>query len=57
VLETPIFYHLLASTDVTTFEVASDAFLTFKARGGRTAVATSCVLHVPLRRVCRIISK
>jgi calcium binding protein 39 len=29
-LEHPVFYELLASTDVETFEVASDAFLTFR---------------------------
>ncbi len=29
-LEAPVFYDLLAYTDVTTFEVASDAFLTFR---------------------------
>jgi hypothetical protein len=33
VMESPAFYTLLAYTDVAVFEVASDAFLAFKARG------------------------
>jgi hypothetical protein len=55
-METPVFYHLLASTDVTTFEVASDAFLTFKARGGRTAalLRASCTLRTLLRSSSRV---
>ena len=41
VLDTPSFYALMAYTDVPTFEVASDAFLTFKA----CAVFCACPAH------------
>ena len=35
VMESPAFYTLLAFTDVAVFEVASDAFLAFKARAAK----------------------
>ena len=46
-MESPAFYKLLAFTDVAVFEVASDAFLAFKAR------AAAQLLRVALQLTTR----